>query len=529
MSPASSITDSTGAVQTALTLGPLVGLNSVQAAAGTGITVTFTANGAAGAPAAIVKVAGDAQTAASGTAVAVKPAVRLTDAHGNAVPGASVMFAVAAGGGSVTGASVTSDGTGRATVGGWTLGTSGAQSLTATSGSLTTTFTATIGGPAAAVGSTVLNTHADTLTALGDTYQLTAQARDSLNRAVAGAFTWVSRTPAHATVSAGGLVTAVANGSTWVVATDTSGTRDSAQVVVQQRVATVLVSPAARSIYLTRNFTFTAQAVDGRGHPLPGAPTFTWASNAPATASVDSTGLVTGLGLGPVQISATTGGITGVAAISVLTPITRIVVGRDSVGLPVTDTTALAALGRTRKFRALAYDTASAPMTGVTFAWTSTNGSVAVLDSVTGVTARATAAANGLTAITATAQGVSGSAGLSVSQVQASIVVTPAADTIAVGGSTRFTARALDSNTHALAGAAGFRFHSLQPGTASVDSVTGVVIGVANGTAFITATLGALTSNQVQVVVGGTVPATLSFGRDTLSVGRGSMAVDLNA
>ncbi|MDE3052955.1 MAG: Ig-like domain-containing protein [Gemmatimonadota bacterium] len=522
VSPASSVSDSTGAVQTTLTLGPRTGLNGVQAAAGAGITLTFDATAAAGAATAIAKVAGDGQTAGAAKAVAVKPAVRLTDAHGNDVAGSTVTFAVAAGGGSVTGANATTDVTGLATVGGWTLGASGAQTLTATSGSLSTSFTATVSGAAAAVGTTALNAHVDTLTALSDTYQFTAQARDTASNPVAGAFTWASRAPATATVSTSGLVTAVANGSTWVVATDTNGTRDSAQVVVQQRVATVLVTPAVRNIYLTRNFALAAQAVDGRGHPMPGTPTFTWASNAPAVASVDTAGRVTGLGLGSAQISATTGGVTGVATISILTPITRIAVGRDSLGTPVTDSTALAALGRTRTFRALAYDTANAPMTGVTFTWTSTNGSVAVLDSLTSVTARATAAANGLTAITATAQGVSGSATLSVSQVQASVVVTPAADTIAVSGSAQLTARALDANTRYVAGAAGFRFHSLQPSTAAVDSVTGVVTGVANGTAFITASLGALTSNQVQVVVGGTVPATLSFGRDTLSVGRGS-------
>src|SRR5207245_3232620 len=63
-------------------------------------------------------------------------------------------FAVAAGGGSVTGANETTTGSGIATVGSWTLGTTaGTNTLTATSGTLagspvTFTATGTAGAPA---------------------------------------------------------------------------------------------------------------------------------------------------------------------------------------------------------------------------------------------------------------------------------------------------------------------------------------------------------------------------------------------
>jgi adhesin/invasin len=91
--------------------------------------------------------AGDNQTATVGTAVATAPSVLVTDASNNPVSGVSVTFAVASGGGSVTGASATTDGSGIASVGSWTLGTTaGANTLLASSPGLSgspVTFTAT--------------------------------------------------------------------------------------------------------------------------------------------------------------------------------------------------------------------------------------------------------------------------------------------------------------------------------------------------------------------------------------------------
>ena len=75
-----------------------------------------------GAPASVAVAAGDGQTAPVGTAVPVLPAVVVRDAGGTPVPGMPVTFAVASGGGSLTGAAATTGADGIATVGGWTLG-----------------------------------------------------------------------------------------------------------------------------------------------------------------------------------------------------------------------------------------------------------------------------------------------------------------------------------------------------------------------------------------------------------------------
>jgi hypothetical protein len=79
--------------------------------------------------------------------VTVAPSVLVTDARANPVSGVDVRFAVASGGGSVSGASATTDASGIATLGSWILGTAvGENTLTATSDGLTGSplvFTAT--------------------------------------------------------------------------------------------------------------------------------------------------------------------------------------------------------------------------------------------------------------------------------------------------------------------------------------------------------------------------------------------------
>ena len=482
-------------------------------------TATFTVNPA---PASrIVADSGNAQTGAAGAALPQKLVVLVTDSVGNPISGTSVGWSIATGGGSLAGQTTTTDVNGRARAV-WTLGiTPGGQSVTVTSTGLSgspVTFTATAQG---VIATTVVSPQRDTIVSLNATRTLTAQAKDGAGSNMTGAFTWVSRTPSVATVNASGVVTAVANGSAYIVATETGGTKDSALIVVQQRVATINVTPGVRSIYKTRNYAFTANAVDGMGNVMPGISSFSWSTVTPSVASVDTAGKVTANALGSTQVRATSGAITGVATVTVLTPITRIIVGRDSSGVPVTDSTALNSLGIGRFFRAEARDTLDAPMTGVTFTWFSTNSSVALMDSISATRARALSNANGITTIQASADGITGSAALKVQQVLASIELGPTPDTIGITGTVRLTARGKDANARYITGGT-FAYASSDVAVATVNATTGVVTGVTLGTANITATSGAITSNNAVVVVSTTVPAIISFGLDTLTVGRGS-------
>jgi hypothetical protein len=123
------------------------------------VFAAFRAVGTPGAPAALVKVGGDAQTGAPGVALADSLAVRVTDAHGNGISGQSVAFA-AAGGGSVSPATRTTgaDGVARAA---WTLGTNLGTAQTAA---------ATFAG-VPAVGFTATQVASGTLTRTGGVTQ----------------------------------------------------------------------------------------------------------------------------------------------------------------------------------------------------------------------------------------------------------------------------------------------------------------------------------------------------------------------
>lgn len=96
-------------------------------------------------PAAITAVSPTSQTGIAGGAVATPPSIKVTNASGSALAGVIVTFAVASGGGSVSGATQNTSATGTAAVGSWTLGTlSGDNALTVTvSGIAPLSFSAT--------------------------------------------------------------------------------------------------------------------------------------------------------------------------------------------------------------------------------------------------------------------------------------------------------------------------------------------------------------------------------------------------
>ncbi len=170
------------------TLGVTAGTNTLRAASAglTGSPVTFTATGLTGSPTTITLYAGNGQTATAGAAVATDPSVRVTDVYNNPVAGVAVTFAAASGGGSVTGASVTTNASGIAAVGSWTLGTTaGANTLTATSPGLNGSpilFTAT--GTAGAASRYVV-TSSNYSPAVGSSVLVTAQLADVYNNPVA--------------------------------------------------------------------------------------------------------------------------------------------------------------------------------------------------------------------------------------------------------------------------------------------------------------------------------------------------------
>jgi hypothetical protein len=116
-------------------VGPPGARTLIFAASGYASAISTPVSLGVGAPASAAAAAGDGQNAPAGSDVPVAPAVIVRDAGGTPVAGVPVTFAVASGGGSVTGGDATTGADGAAAVGKWTLGGSaGSNTLRATVG-----------------------------------------------------------------------------------------------------------------------------------------------------------------------------------------------------------------------------------------------------------------------------------------------------------------------------------------------------------------------------------------------------------
>ena len=142
-----------------------------------------------------------------------------------------------------------------------------------------------------------------TFTAAGQTAQLAATVLDESGRVVEGAkLSWQSANPAVATVDAAGLVTAVDIGITTVRAR--WGSLSGGAAVRVKGAPRVAVSPARGMIALGDTLRIVAEAYDEYGNAVEGA-AFTWSSSRDSLATVDGSGLVRGVALGEVTITAT--------------------------------------------------------------------------------------------------------------------------------------------------------------------------------------------------------------------------------
>ena len=315
----------------------------------------------------------------------------------------------------------------------------------------------------------------DTLefTALADTVRLMAEVRDQIGRVMEDEpVAWASSDTMLATVDSEGLVTAVGDGSATITATAgfASGT---AAVTVMQSVSAVAISPAAATVVERDTLQLVAEATDANGHVVAGAE-FSWASGDEAVAIVDAVGLVTGVGAGEVEVTASSSGVAGRAELLVEAPVATAVTVAP-------DTLEFTALADTVRLMAEVRDQIGRVMEDEPVAWASSDTMLATVDSEGLVTA----VGDGSATITATANEASGQALVTVMQSVGSVVVSPPVAMIGTGDTLRLAAEAHDQNGH-LAEGTEFTWSSSEVSVATVDR-SGVVRGVAEGAATITA------------------------------------------
>lgn len=176
----------------------------------------------------------------------------------------------------------------------------GTAMITATSDSAAGTAMVAVAQVAASVTVTPGNVQ---FSSLGGSTQLTGSVHDANGHVLAGVgVTWSSTDATVATVDASGLVRPVANGRTAVHATS-EGLNGLSTVVVEQVATAVALSSPGDSILVTDSIRLRASAFDAGEFVIPDA-RIHWESSNPEVARVNQDGYVTGVTLGPVDISA---------------------------------------------------------------------------------------------------------------------------------------------------------------------------------------------------------------------------------
>jgi hypothetical protein len=158
--------------------------------------------------------------------------------------------------------------------------------------------------------------------AVGDTGTLTATLRDSTGTVVSGpAVSWATSDSSRATVSSGGLVRAVGEGTALVSATS-QGKADTAAVTVTAPstapVDSVAVTPSAVTLGVGDTAHLAAWLFDSAGAVLTGR-AVAWTTSDPGVARVSTAGVVTGVAAGTAAVAATSEGRADTAAVTVTT------------------------------------------------------------------------------------------------------------------------------------------------------------------------------------------------------------------
>lgn len=206
--------------------------------------------------------------------------------------------------------------------------------------------------------------------AIGATLALSAVTYDAAGVVLPGRqVLWATSAPQIATVDASGNVSGVAGGTAIITATSQGKSGASTVTVTAPPVAAVVVSPATGSLMVGGTLTFSATTRDASGNTLSGR-AVTWSSSAAQTATVSSSGVVTGIAAGNATITATSEGKTGSVVVTVQAPVATVV---------VTPANASIARNSSLTLSAVLKDASNNVLTGRAIVWTVDDSTVATV------------------------------------------------------------------------------------------------------------------------------------------------------
>jgi peptidoglycan/xylan/chitin deacetylase (PgdA/CDA1 family) len=325
------------------------------------------------------------------------------------------------------------------------------------------------------------------------------------------AFTWASDGSSSIATMNGNIATGVSAGAVHVTASAAgiSSAPASLTVLPPPRVLTAItVTPGASSISTSGTQQFTAIGYDQNGAAMSGI-VFAWSTSNQNVATISGAGLASGISVGTTQIMAFAQGVSsGGASLTVTQPASVL------TSIDASPSTAFIQAGAAQQFVVVGFDQYGNAMTGITFAWSSSNTNVATVSGINSegeTIGVASGIAAGSTQITVNAGGVTATVSLNVTappppppppQVNA-ISVVASDSSINVGGTQQFSAFATDQYGAAMSGVS-FNWTSSDPTVASVDA-NGLATGVAAGTAQISASAQGVSSNAVSLTIAPTV------------------------
>ena len=343
---------------------------------------------------------------------------------------------------------------------------------------------------------------------VGQQQSYVAVGYDQFNKAMTGiAFTWASDGSSAIAILNGNVATGVAAGTVRITASaaGVSSAAASLTVLLPPPVLTsIVVTPPSSSILIGGTQQLTAVGDDQTGASMNGIG-FVWSSSNQNAVTISNGGVASGVATGTSQITASARGVSSNAAILTISkPASTL------TSVSVTPPGASIQAGNTQQFNIVGYDQYNNVMSGITFAWSSSNPNVA---SVSAVNAEGksegvvTGLLAGVVEITASANGVSATAQLTVTAppppppppAVTTIQVIPANTSITSGGTQQFSALAIDQHGLAMSGVS-FTWTSSDSTVATVD-LNGLATGVATGVVHITASAQSVISNAVSLAV----------------------------
>ena len=362
------------------------------------------------------------------------------------------------------------------------------------SGLMALGLTACGGGSSKAVGLTGVELNpAAASKPLGTSQQYSATAIYSNNSTadVSGEVSWQSSNPSTVSISASGLAQTLKTGTVTISASYLGQSVSTTLTVTAAAPVSVAVTPAnstltkgsSRAYIATATFTDTSvQDVTANA---------SWASSSTTVATVSNTagsrGLVTATGLGNSSISASFQGLSGSTGLTVTSA--------TLVSIQVTPSSSTLPKGTSKQFTATGVytDNSTQNLTG-SATWSSSNPALASVGNATASKGLVSALAEGAVSISASAGGLVGSTGLTVtSAVLTELQITPASASSPKGTSRQFAATGIysDSSTQDLtasvvwsstaADVASISNAAGSKGLASALALGGTTIGAASG------------------------------------------------